>query len=116
MYYSLSLPITAVVIGMPKFDHIEENRRLAKAFKPMPASEKKKMADELSAKYKALLYLFFRATISTVISSFVISMRVPWPGCAKLCEYDSRSKGPADESAICRERLTDILRSVKFCW
>jgi predicted aldo/keto reductase-like oxidoreductase len=59
MYYSLSLPITAVVIGMPKFDHIEENCRLAKAFKPLPASEKKKMADELSAKYKAQLDHFF---------------------------------------------------------
>ena len=34
MYYSLSLPVTAVVIGMPKFEHIEENCRLAKAFKP----------------------------------------------------------------------------------
>ena len=59
MYYSLSLPITAVVIGMPKFDHIEENCRLAKAFKPLPASERKQMSDELSKKYKAQLDHFF---------------------------------------------------------
>jgi predicted aldo/keto reductase-like oxidoreductase len=59
MYYSLSLPITAVVIGMPKFEHIEENCRLAKAFKPLPASEMKKLSNELSAKYKAQLDHFF---------------------------------------------------------
>jgi hypothetical protein len=59
MYYSLSLPITAVVIGMPKFEHIEENCRLAKAFKPLPASERKQLSDELSKKYKAQLDHFF---------------------------------------------------------
>jgi predicted aldo/keto reductase-like oxidoreductase len=59
MYYSLSLPVTAVVIGMPKFEHIEENCRLAKAFKPLPAGEKKKLSDELSTKYKAQLDDFF---------------------------------------------------------
>ena len=59
MYYSLSLPITAVVIGMPKFEHIEENCRLAKAFKPLPVSERKKLSDELSTKYKAQLDHFF---------------------------------------------------------
>jgi predicted aldo/keto reductase-like oxidoreductase len=59
MHYSLSLPITAVVIGMPKFDHIEENCRLAKAFKPLPVSEMKKLSGELSTKYKAQLDHFF---------------------------------------------------------
>ena len=59
MYYSLSLPVTAVVIGMPKFEHIEENCRLAKAFKPLPVSERKKMSDELSRKHKAQLDEFF---------------------------------------------------------
>lgn len=59
MYYSLSLPVTAVVIGMPKMEHIEENCRLAKTFQPLPASERKKMAEELSKKYKAQLDHFF---------------------------------------------------------
>jgi len=59
MSYSLSLPITAVVIGMPKMEHIEENCKWAKAFKPMPASERKQMSDELSKKYKAQLDHFF---------------------------------------------------------
>ncbi len=59
MYYSLSLPVTAVVIGMPKFEHIEENCRLAKAFKPLPMPERKKLSDELSTKYKAQLDRYF---------------------------------------------------------
>jgi hypothetical protein len=59
MYYSLSLPITPVVIVMLKFAHIEENCLLAKAFKPLPVSERKKLSDELSAKYKAQLDHFF---------------------------------------------------------
>ena len=59
MYYSLTLPITSVVIGMPKFEHVEENCRLAKAFKPLSHSEMKGMSGELSKKYKAQLDHFF---------------------------------------------------------
>src|SRR5579871_5170270 len=59
MYYSLSLPVTAVVIGMPKIEHIEENARLAKAFQPLSKPEMKKLSGELSTKYKAQLDHFF---------------------------------------------------------
>jgi predicted aldo/keto reductase-like oxidoreductase len=59
MYYSLSLPVTAVVIGMPKFEHVEENCQLAKAFKPLAKSEMKELSGELSKKYKAQLDQFF---------------------------------------------------------
>jgi predicted aldo/keto reductase-like oxidoreductase len=57
--YSLTLPISAVVIGMPKLEHIEENCRVAKAFKPLSGTEKKKMSEELSTKYKAQLDQYF---------------------------------------------------------
>ena len=56
---ALSLPVTAVVIGMPKMEHIEENCRLAKAFRPLPANERKKLSEELASKYKAQLDLHF---------------------------------------------------------
>jgi len=59
MQYSLSLPVSAVVIGMPKFEHIEENCKLAKAIQPMSDEEKKMMSHELSMKYKAQLDNFF---------------------------------------------------------
>jgi predicted aldo/keto reductase-like oxidoreductase len=59
MYYSLSLPVSAVVIGMPKMEHIEENARLAKAFKPLPMDERRQLSNELSTKYKAQIDHFF---------------------------------------------------------
>jgi predicted aldo/keto reductase-like oxidoreductase len=57
LYYSLSLPVAAAVVGMPKLEHIEENVRLARAFKPLPRGEMRAMARELSAKYKLALDL-----------------------------------------------------------
>ena len=59
LYYSLSLPVTAVVVGMPKLEHIEENVRLAKVFKPLPQSEMKQISGTLSEKNKEALDLFF---------------------------------------------------------
>jgi uncharacterized protein len=59
LYYSLSLPVTAAVVGMPKLEQIEENVRLAKAFKPLPKSEMKQLSGVLADKNKAALDLFF---------------------------------------------------------
>jgi predicted aldo/keto reductase-like oxidoreductase len=59
MQYSLSLPVTAVVIGMPKVEHIDENVKLAKAFKPMTQSEMKQLAEPLSERNKQALDRFF---------------------------------------------------------
>ena len=39
LYYSLSLPVATAVVGMPRLEHIEENVRLAKAFRPLPEDE-----------------------------------------------------------------------------
>ena len=58
--YSMSLPVTATVIGMPKMEHIEQNVTVAKAFKPLPADEMKRMSGELSAKNKLALDHYFR--------------------------------------------------------
>jgi predicted aldo/keto reductase-like oxidoreductase len=57
--YSLSLPVAAVVIGMPKVEFIDENIRVAKSFKPMPGSELKQLSEELSGAHKASLDRFF---------------------------------------------------------
>ena len=51
--YSLSLPVTAVVIGMPKVEYIEHNVELARSFQPLPADEMKRMSEELAGAYKA---------------------------------------------------------------
>jgi predicted aldo/keto reductase-like oxidoreductase len=59
LYYSLSLPVAAAVVGMPKFEHIEENVQLAKRFTPLQKSEKERISGMLSQKNKAKLDLFF---------------------------------------------------------
>ena len=63
LYYTLSLPVTAAVVGMPKPEHIDDNIRLAKAFKPLPASEMKSMSTSLSLKNKQALDRFFRTHV-----------------------------------------------------
>jgi predicted aldo/keto reductase-like oxidoreductase len=60
MYYSLSLPVTAVVIGMPKPEHVEENITLAKSFKPLSPAEMHKLSGELAPKNYLALENFFR--------------------------------------------------------
>jgi predicted aldo/keto reductase-like oxidoreductase len=58
--YALSLPVTAAVMGMPQPENIDENIRLAKAFKPLKKSEMKDLSKRLSEEHKAQLDLFFR--------------------------------------------------------
>ena len=60
LYYALSLPVTAAVVGMPQLEHIEDNARLAKAFQPLPPAEMKRMSGSLSEKNKQALDLFFK--------------------------------------------------------
>jgi uncharacterized protein len=57
--YSLSLPVTAVVLGMPKLEHIEENIAVAKAFRAMPQREMRSLSDELAGAHKASIDRFF---------------------------------------------------------
>jgi len=57
--YSLTLPVAACVVGMPKLEHIDENIRLAKAFKPMTQSEMHELATPLSERNKQALDRFF---------------------------------------------------------
>lgn len=58
--YSMSLPVAAAVIGMPKPEHLERNVEVAKAFRPMPPEEMKRLSDELAPKNKLALEHFFQ--------------------------------------------------------
>ena len=60
LYYSLSLPVSLAVVGMPKIEMIEENTRLARGFKPLPKDEMDEMSGALSTKNKAALDAYFR--------------------------------------------------------
>jgi predicted aldo/keto reductase-like oxidoreductase len=57
--YSLSLPVTAAVVGMPKPEYIDENIRIAKAFKPLSKSEMRDLSGRLSFAHKAELDRLF---------------------------------------------------------
>lgn len=57
--YSMSLPVAATVIGMPKLQYVEENLQFAKSFKPMPRDEMREMSDRVSAATKASIDRFF---------------------------------------------------------
>lgn len=59
LQYSLSLPLTACVVGMPKLEHIDENIKLAKTFKPLSESEMHQIAAPLSERNKEALDRFF---------------------------------------------------------
>ncbi len=60
LYYSLSLPVSLAVVGMPKLEYIEQNVRMAKAFKPLAKAEMKALSGQLSDKNKAAFDLYFR--------------------------------------------------------
>jgi hypothetical protein len=57
--YSMSLPVSAAVVGMPKLEYIQENIRVAKAFKAMSSNEMKQISDQLAGAHKASLDAFF---------------------------------------------------------
>ena len=59
LYYSLSLPVSLVVAGMPTLDFIEQNVAIAKAFKPLEKSEMRELSGRLAAKHKMALDLRF---------------------------------------------------------
>jgi uncharacterized protein len=61
--YSMTLPVAATVIGMPKVEHLERNIATAKAFKPMPLEEMRRMSGELAPKNKLALERFFQSHV-----------------------------------------------------
>src|SRR3954453_3309703 len=61
--YSMTLPVAAAVIGMPKAEHVERNIATAKAFQPMPLEEMRRMSGELAPKNKLALERFFQSHV-----------------------------------------------------
>jgi len=57
--YSLSLPVGAAVLGMPKMEFIDENIQLAKSFSPLSKPNMKGLSEKLSVQHKARLDRFF---------------------------------------------------------
>lgn len=57
--YSLSLPVSAAVVGMPQVAYLEQNVQIAKAFKPYDGSQMRQMSSELANRKKAAMDTFF---------------------------------------------------------
>jgi predicted aldo/keto reductase-like oxidoreductase len=57
--YSLSLPVTAAVVGMPKPEYIDQNIQIAKGFKPLGRQEMMDLSGRLALEHKASLDQFF---------------------------------------------------------
>jgi uncharacterized protein len=55
LQYTLSLPVAAAVVGMPKLELIRQNVALAKDFKPMPKSEMKTFSQQMADANKVAL-------------------------------------------------------------
>jgi len=60
LYYALSLPVAAAVVGHPTMEHLQENVALVKAFQPLPKSEMQHLSSALSTRNKSALVEFFR--------------------------------------------------------
>ncbi|MBI3210274.1 MAG: aldo/keto reductase [Candidatus Solibacter usitatus] len=60
--YALSLPVAAATLGMPKLEFLEENVKIAKAFKPLPKNEMHSLATQLLPQ-KAMMDRFFATHI-----------------------------------------------------
>lgn len=51
--FSMSLPVGAVVAGMPKLEYIDQNIKVAKAFKPFGREDMERMSAEAAGQFKA---------------------------------------------------------------
>jgi predicted aldo/keto reductase-like oxidoreductase len=58
--YSLSLPVAAAVVGMPRHAMLRQNTECARNFTPMPAEEMRHFSNRVSAAHKMALDLKFR--------------------------------------------------------
>ena len=45
--YSMSLPVTTAVVGMPRLEMLEHNIEVARSFSPLPEQEMERLRQEL---------------------------------------------------------------------
>jgi hypothetical protein len=60
LYYTLSLPVSLVSVGMPTLQHIEDSIRMAREFQPLLPDEMRQMSDHLSGQNKTALDFYFQ--------------------------------------------------------
>lgn len=60
MRYTLTLPVSTAILGMPKLEYIEENIRIAKAFQPLSKPQMIQIGQRLAGQNKLALDRFFQ--------------------------------------------------------
>src|SRR5262245_28919310 len=60
LYYSMSLPVSTVSVGMPKLEYIEQNIELARKFKPLSEAERRDLSASIGQEHKVGLGTFFQ--------------------------------------------------------
>ncbi len=63
VYFSMSLPVSTAVIGMPKREYVERNAALARDFAPLPDAEMRRISDSIADEHKAAMGAFLRSHI-----------------------------------------------------
>lgn len=63
LQYTLSLPVTSAVVGMPTLDFIRENVEVVKSFEPMPPDEMERYSREMSDLNKHAMDMHFRCHV-----------------------------------------------------
>jgi hypothetical protein len=65
IYYSMSLPVSAAVIGMPKREHVERNAVLAWNFAPLAHDEMRRISGSITDEHKTEMEAFFHNHIDS---------------------------------------------------
>jgi len=60
LYYSLSLPISTAVVGMPKLAHIEQNVQWARRFQPLSETERRRLSISFAEEHRMAMERFFQ--------------------------------------------------------
>ncbi len=60
IYYSMSLPVSAAVIGMPKREYVERNAALAWNFAALPEEEMHRISSSIADEHKVAMMEFLR--------------------------------------------------------
>ena len=108
--YSLSLPVTAAVVGMPKIEFVDTNIGIAKAFRPMPAAEMKELSDRLAVDHKARLDRYFYRHVDCSVSDEQCGREfIGWTMRARRAEIHPEAPVellPPSQAAIAEESAT----------
>jgi hypothetical protein len=59
LYYTLSLPVSLVSVGMPTLEYIQQTTTLARDFQPLKADHMRELSSRLSGANKTALDLYF---------------------------------------------------------